>query len=212
MNNADYKKKSDLHLPRKIWHMGGVLVLFSIWNYFSKLESLWIYSILWVALVPIDFIRLKTPQLNQFFSRIFKIIMRSSELNQLAGTSYLLTSVIIIAFLFPPPIVSLSLLFLAFADPLASFVGIKWGRHKIFGHKSYEGFFAALIVCSAVTCFYFFNRGLEIQNYYLVILFSGLIGALAELIPVGKLDDNLTMPILSSICLYFLFIFFSISI
>lgn len=209
--DVEFKKKSDLHLLRKAWHMLGVLGLFFIWNLFKFPTSTYILMTCWLLFVPGDILRVKFPKYNKIFNQLFKLILRSSELNKLAGTTYLLTSVIFISLLFSSSIVSLSLLFLAFADPIASFVGIKWGRHKIFGHKSYQGFFAALVVCTVLT-FLFLNYYHFSENLILISLLCGLCGALAELIPLGQMDDNFTMPILSSICLYFLFIFFNIPV
>jgi len=209
--NVEFKKKSDLHLLRKAWHMLGVLALFFIWNFFNYPLSSYIFIALWLIFVPGDIIRVKYPHYNKLFNTWLKPLLRSSELNKLAGTTYLLTSVIFISFTFSQSIVSISLLFLAFADPLASYVGIKWGRHKIFGHKSYQGFFAAFAVCTSVTCFYLSYYNVT-GNILPLALLAGLCGALAELIPIGQMDDNFTMPILSSICLYLLFIFFTIQI
>ena len=207
--NTPFKQKSDLHLLRKAWHVLGVLGLFLIWNLFQFPISTYLFILCWFAFVPGDIIRVKYPKYNQIFNKFFKLILRSSELNKLAGTTYLLTSVIFISLIFSEWIVGLSLLFLAFADPLASYAGIKWGRHKIFGHKSFEGFFAAFLVCTILT--FTVLTYLDIRtSLYLVSLLAGLCGALAELIPLGDMDDNFTMPILSSICLYFLFIFFNI--
>ena len=137
--------------------------------------------------------------------------MRGTEYSKLAGTTYLLTGVLLIAVMFNKEIVSLSLLFLAFADPIASFVGIKWGKHKIFGHKSYQGFLAAFAVCTLITYIFLSHFNVTAPILGIAIL-AGLCGALAELIPLGQMDDNFTMPILSSICLYFLFIFFNIQL
>jgi dolichol kinase len=39
-------------------------------------------------------------------------------------------------------------------------------------------------------------------------LLAGLVGAFAELIPIGKLDDNLTLPLMSAVGLSILFYFF----
>lgn len=209
---SEFKKKSDLHVLRKIWHAGGVLGLIFIWTCFKFPISLYLYIACWMLFVSADIVRLNNSRYNRLFNGWLKPLLRSTELNKLAGTTYLLTSVICISILFSYSIVTLSLLFLAFADPIASFVGIKCGRHKIFGHKSIEGFLAAFIVCSTLT-YFFLNQHLGITTpLILVSVLAGLCGALAELIPVGKLDDNLTMPILSSICLYFLFLAFNIQI
>ena len=137
--------------------------------------------------------------------------MRQNELDRLAGTTYLITGTILVASIFPHDVVALSLLFLAFADPIASYVGIKYGKDKIFGHKSVQGFIAAFVVCSILTYTFLFLK--NVNEYILVVsLLSGVIGSLAELIPVGKLDDNFTMPVLSSIGLFILFYLFNMTL
>lgn len=201
------KNRSDLHLARKIWHMSGVFSMFAAWVFLPQWLSLTVLIVGWLVSVPTDFIRQKNPAFNKSITNIFKPIMRSTELNRLAGTTYLLTGTLIIALLFNKGVVSLSLLFLAFADPIASYVGIKYGKDKLFGHKSLQGFIGAFVVC-ALLCFTYLSY-CRVQNYVLIVsLLAGLVGALAELIPLAKLDDNFTMPVLSSIGLTILFYFF----
>lgn len=208
VTHSGFKNRSDLHLARKIWHMTGVFSLFLGWQIMPFWLSMTLLGLAWVVFVPVDIVRQKNIHMNQNLTRLFKPIMRSNELNKLAGTTYLLTGVILIALVFNKGVVSLSLLFLAFADPIASYVGIKYGKDKIFGHKSVQGFVAAFIVCAVICyCFLFYNG---VQEHLLIVsLLAGLLGALAELIPLAKLDDNFTMPILSSLGLTVLFYFFS---
>lgn len=201
------KNKSDLHLARKIWHMSGVFTMFAAWMFLPYWLSMTFLVLAWLISVPADVIRQKNPELNRSLAGIFRPIMRSSELNRLAGTTYLITGTLLIAIFFNKGVVALSLLFLSFADPIASYVGIKYGKDKLFGHKSLQGFIAAFLVCSTLCfMFLFYNR---VQDYILIVsLLAGLVGALAELIPLAKLDDNFTMPVMSSIGLTILFYFF----
>ncbi len=208
---ADYKKRSDVHLARKIWHVTTVFIMFLCWHFFSFWICMSLLVIGWIAFVPADVLRLKNPELNLKLTQMFKMIMRQNELDRLAGTTYLITGTILVAMLFPKSIVAISLLFLAFADPIASYIGIRYGKDKIFGHKSVQGFIAAFVVCGVLTyTFLYLNN---VSDYILIVsLLSGLVGALAELIPVAKLDDNFTMPVLSSLGLYIIFYLFNISI
>lgn len=206
---GDLKKRSDVHIARKIWHMTGVSIFFIGWSLLPYWISMSLLILGWFAFVPPDLIRLYNPNLNRILTRWFRPIMRKNELDRPAGTTYLLTGVIFIGFLFPPEIVGLSLLFLAFADPIASYVGIRYGKDKIFGHKSVQGFLAAFAVCFIATFTYLYLK--NISDYILIVsLIAGLIGALAELVPIAKIDDNFTMPVLSSVGLYFIFTFFNI--
>ena len=145
--------------------------------------------------------------MNLKLTKFLRPIMRSTEISKLAGTTYLLTGVLLIVILFNHGVVSLSLLFLAFADPIASFIGIKYGKDKIFGHKSVQGFVAAFVVCVVLTALFLTYNAVP-EHVLVISLLSGLVGALAELIPIGKLDDNFSMPVLSSLGLTILFYFF----
>jgi len=205
-----YKKRSDVHLARKIWHVVTVFLMFMAWSLLPFWVSLTLLIMGWLSFVPADFVRLKNPELNSKLTRMFRLIMRENELDRLAGTTYLISGAILIVCLFSKPVVALSLLFLAFADPIASYVGIRWGRDKIFGHKSVQGFIAAYVVCSILSGVFLYFHNIE-QHIVMVSLIAGLVGALAELVPIAKIDDNFTMPVLSSVGLFIVFYLFGIT-
>jgi diacylglycerol kinase (CTP) len=190
--------------------MAGVFSIFAGWSLLPYWVSLTLLCVCWVLFVPADFMRQKNSEMNRSVLRLFQPIMRKNEVDRLAGTTYLLTGVILIAALFDRGVVALSLLFLAFADPIASYVGIKYGKDKIFGHKSVQGFMAAFFVCAILCYIYLSSNGVH-EHILIASLLAGLVGALAELIPLWKIDDNFTMPVLSSIGLSILFYFFGFS-
>lgn len=205
---VDLKKRSDIHYARKIWHMSGVFTMFLAYVYMPPAVSMTILTVAWCLFVPFDFLRQKYPALNDWALHAFKPIMRQSEAKNLAGTTYLLTGVLLVDIVFPRPVVALTLLFLAFADPIASYFGILYGKDKIFGHKSIQGFMAAFFVCMILTLVYLLAHNYLTDRLIVVSLLAGLVGAFAELIPIGKLDDNLTLPLMSAIGLSILFYFF----
>jgi dolichol kinase len=208
MQPVDLKKRSDVHYARKIWHMSTVFMMFLAYVYLPPAVSMTILVVAGLTFIPFDFLRHRFPALNDWAVHAFKPIMRQSEVKKLAGTTFLVTGVLIVDVLFPRPIVSLTLLFLAFADPIASYFGILYGKDKIFGHKSIQGFIAAFCVCALVTFCFLIYHGLMLEHLLVVSLLSGLVGAFAELVPIGKLDDNLTLPVMSAIGLSILFYFF----
>ena len=143
---------------------------------------------------------------------MFHIVIRENEVNKLSGNSYLLSGVLMIVLLFPAKVVSLTLLFLAFADPIASCIGIIYGKDKILGQKSLQGFIAAFGVCTLATCGFLYAHSILVDRIIVVSLLAGIIGAFSELIPIGKLDDNLTLPLLSASGLFLLFRLFGAAI
>ncbi|MES3038009.1 MAG: hypothetical protein V4736_08900 [Bdellovibrionota bacterium] len=202
------KKRSDLHWTRKIWHIVAVAMMFMVYRISPPLVSKVCIILAWLLFVPLDYMRLSRPALNTRLTNWFGPIMRESEKHKLAGTTYLLTGVLIVIFAFRPPVVSLTLLFLAFADPVASAIGIKYGKDKIFGHKTLQGFLAAFFICFLLCWFFLVAMELDIYRTLAFSLIAGLIAALSELIPIGRMDDNFTLPVISAIGLHFLFYFF----
>jgi dolichol kinase len=202
---VDLKRRSDIHWARKFWHMGGVSLIAAFYAHLPEHMSLVLLTIAWCLFVPADVLRLKYPALNDFLVFAFRPIMRQHELDRIAGTSYLLTGLLIVAAVFPPQIVLLTMMFLAFADPIASYFGIRYGKDKIFGEKSLQGTMAAFVVCALLTFYYLTSHWILMDRLIIVSLLGGLTGALAELIPVFKLDDNLTLPLISATALWALF-------
>ncbi len=210
LNNLELRKRSDIHLARKIWHMAGVFGMFLAYVFLPETVSLIILALSVLLFLPVDFLRHKNPAFNDWIVHAFKPIMRDHEVHKIAGSTYLLCGVCLIVAAFPRPVVALTLLFLAFADPIASFVGIKYGKDKVFGHKSIQGFMAAFVVCTVATAIYLIYYNVMFDRVIVVSLLAGLIGALAELVPIGKIDDNFTLPVLSGLGLYILFYLFGL--
>lgn len=202
------KSTADVHLMRKITHTSGVLLMFAC-HYWLPGEQLW-----WAlgasasVLVGYDLIRLQFPRVNKWTPFLFGWLMRRNEINQLTGTTYMFIGVAFLLLFFPRNIVSLSLLLLAFADPTASLFGVLFGKVKLIGKKTFEGSLAALIVCTVVAYFFLNTRGLMTDHLVVVCLIIGFIGAISELIPIWKLDDNLTQPLISAPSLSLLFYLF----
>ncbi len=208
IGSIDLKRRNDIHWARKIWHMAGVSLIAVIYAYTPILWSKVLLLLVLLFFIPLDFLRQRNQSLNQFMLNIFKPILRENEIHKLAGTTYLLSGVAVVVFFFPREVATLTLLILAFADPFASIFGIKFGKDKIFGQKSLQGSMAAFFVCAFLTFGYMFYHAILIDRILIISLLAGLVGALAELIPLGKLDDNFTLPVVSAFALWLLFTIF----
>lgn len=207
----EFKNRSDIHWARKIWHMATVFGIFAAYQLVDQMTAMVVLAIAYLVFIPFDFLRLRYPKLNKFACAVMGPLMRTSEINSTAGTTYLLTGVTLIVMVFPKPIVALSILFLAFADPLASYVGIRYGRDKILGNKTIQGFLAAFAICTVLTFIYLWSNEVGLSRRLVISFLAGFIGALAELIPVAKLDDNLTMPVVSATGLWLVFNLFGLT-
>lgn len=199
------KALADLHLERKMTHVLGILAMVVVHHVFSLQTCWWILISLGVPLLLLDFFRHRVEFLQKLSVKLFGAIMRRRELHGYTGTTYLLLGTAIILALFPHNVVSLSLLFVAFGDPLASFVGLKFGSLKIVGKKTLEGSLAAYAICALVAYFFYTWKVLMLEHIYIVTLLSGFIGAASEILPLFKIDDNLVQPVVNASLLYGLF-------
>lgn len=199
------KALADVHIERKLTHFIGILGMVIVHSLCPQWLCWVILLSVSLPLVFLDFLRLRNQKLNQLMPKLFGLIMRRRELNHITGTTYLFLGTYIILFFFPHDVVSLSLLFLACADPLASYVGIKYGSIKILGKKTFEGTLAAFLVCTFISLIYYHQKNLMMDHWLVVSLLSGIIGAVTELVPLAKIDDNFTQPVLNALILYGLF-------
>jgi diacylglycerol kinase (CTP) len=201
------KSRSELHLARKIWHCAGVLLMAWVFWKYGFSVSWKILAISSLTLVPLDLLRQKNPALNSGLLKVLGPVMRSHEFNQVSGFTYLIVgcSIMLILFGGRRDIVVLTMVFLAFGDPVASYFGIKYGRDKILGKKTLQGSMAAFFACTLLAGLYYFWQNIMIERLLIVAPLSGIIGAASELIPIGKMDDNFSFPILCSTLLWCLF-------
>lgn len=207
------KARSDLHLSRKVFHLSSIFLMFALMVFLPRWVCWSIYAVIGVPMILIDFSRHYIKPLNEVFMKVIGPVLREGEENRASGAAYSLISVALVYSLFPAPIAELSILFLAIGDPVASLVGIKLGGPKLWRNKSLSGTLAGMAICAmaAFGYIYFFLEFKDITNTPPALPFPGLvlnslilgvIAGLAEAIPVHKLDDNLSQPLISSTLMY----------
>ena len=204
------KLRSDLHIARKLWHMLALLAIIICYHNLDRPDALRTFCVGSAVFIVFDFLRLRFRTINKLAFSVFGPVMRKHEADSLAGSTYMAIGVLIIAFIFPKPVVKLTLFFLAAADPLASYIGLKYGKDRIIGKKTLQGSMAAFVACTVIAFIFYHSAGMMQGRLVVASLFSGVIGALAELIPVGKLDDNFTFPLFASSALWALFYIYGV--
>ncbi len=191
------RTQRDLHIQRKIFHTITVLMIFCCLVLFAPEVNWLLYASVGLPLVALDALRRTSENLNRFLIRWSSCILRKTEIRQLTGGSYAIIGVGISYFIFEPPVSQLAVLFLAVGDPTASLFGLLYGEKKIMGQKSWAGSLAALFFCSLSAFLFLTFCHPNLGSPLLYSLIFGLTGALAELIPLGRLNDNLTQPLVS---------------
>ena len=116
---------------------------------------------------------------------------RSNERNHfVTAPVFLAVGIILVLLIFPRNIAYASIVIVAVGDPLAAYVGGRFGRTHV-GRKSLEGFAIGTFAAFALTLF-------------LVPPSVGAIGSMVgmTLELAGILDDNLTIPLGSGTVMY----------
>lgn len=206
-------KRDDLHLARKAWHMcWGVLAL-SLYEYYGLSQRQFALICIGFSVVAFifDYTRLYIPSINKLCFKYFGAFMREGEAKKITGIPFYALGMGLSLYFFSEKIALLSILYLIFSDPLSSLCGILFGKVKIIPNKSLEGSFAGFCVCYTLTLLYADHYGVNTDGLILFSLIAGVIGSFSELVSAFKIDDNLTIPVLSglglTLCNHFFQIF-----
>lgn len=197
------RMRSDLHLARKAWHIStGLLGLIAYKR--SGVTADYTATVLLVFAIvafTFEFLRLRNEKLNQLAMLLMKPVMRESEKNSVSGMPFYALGVSLALFFFPERIAILAILFLIFADPIASFFGILYGRDKILPNKSLQGTVAAFSVCYIATIAYGLIYIGPSMDLLVFAIAAGVIGSISEMCS-QFIDDNLCIPVVSGLGLY----------
>lgn len=159
-----------------------------------------------VLVALLDGARLFNPELGKLITSYYPPgLLRESERRTMSGSFWYLIGVEAVlgagALLHPrhdrraQQLTALAILFLALCDPAAAFVGRRFGsvRPAFMHGKSLEGSLAAAAVGCLTTRWFL---GLDLWDWR--VAKGGAIAAFAEAVRVGRLDDNVTLPIVSA--------------
>lgn len=193
------RERSLPHFERKFYHAVMGILCFSLHAFvLTREQSLLALGVIGGTFVVLDLIRLRFPQVNDLALKYFGKIMRRDELKSVSGNSFYIVGLFLIVLVFPAPVVSLSVLYLALGDPTAAMVGSLYGRHKLIGKKSWEGAIANFAVSSFATLLVaFLLFSLPAHRAVILAVVGGLVSMAAELCPL-PVDDNFSIPVISA--------------
>ncbi len=157
------------------------------WNKSTVLSFLVLLTIFSISL---EILRKRNERLKIAFNRLFSLMLREDEKNgQITGASWLLIGFIMTISIYPKDIAVPAIIFLTIGDSFSALIGKLLPVGQI-GSKHISGSIAGLIA-SLIVVFYL-N-----QNISILVLFLGAtIAMFVELIP-SRVNDNLTIPIIS---------------
>lgn len=208
----DLAGRSDMHLARKVWHVTmGSLAIFLYHASDSSLDFFgWIAFAIGLAGFILDFLRLNNEKMNQFAVKYFGLILRKSEIQSFSGLPFYAMGSALSIYFFPPEVALVSIYFLVFADPIASIVGVKFGKDQILPNKTLQGSVACFLACYAIMAFVTLDSGAPSHMVLIFCFFAALFGTISEMFSAFNIDDNMTIPVVSGAGIYVINLFFKV--
>jgi len=200
--------KTARELERKIFHLCGLLVplIYQVLLQYGRLPSRECARICWAITIVgcgADLLRVHVPIVQRNWP--LKGILRDKEQTQLCGGSYFALGCTLAIHFFAPVIAMTSIIFLVLGDMSAALIGRSFGQSvcsmKIGpgGKKSVEGSTAMFLVCFTFGCTIFGQ--VHLREY--AVFFAALTATFAELYEPFGINDNVSIPVLSSLALTF---------
>ncbi|MGC8976177.1 MAG: hypothetical protein ACP5OB_00915 [Candidatus Ratteibacteria bacterium] len=177
--------------------MGSITPLIYLLTH-SIFFPLAITSFFLTLLLSLEYERWKNPSVWDYILKKYGKIFKTPP-GKLTGDTYFMIATFIILIFFEKNIAIPSLFFLVFEDAGSGIIGSKFGKIKIFPGKSFEGLLGGIIF-NIIILFLIF-KFIELPFY--ILLSGALISAIVEVLPI-KIDDNLTVGLITSTIMYLL--------
>ena len=176
---------------RKILHtFSAVIPLSYIWIIKEKNTIVVLLLLLTIFAIIIEFLRNYSKIIGILFNRYFSYMLRDKEAyGEITGATWLLIGFTITVIAFPMPIAVSALIFLSIGDSFAAIFGKLFPLGMI-GNKTLSGTLAGFV--SSLGVLLIINPPLKLN----LLLFGAIFAMVIELIPL-KINDNITIPILS---------------
>ena len=181
-----------INFYRKLWHLVSGLVIIAVLmlTYPSKVVVIIILAVFSAALLILDILRFASSRVDRFFWSYLGFLTTEKERRGPNTSFYYATSLLVCVLIYSPKITMGAIVCLAVGDPAAGISGRMIGKHRIRG-KSIEGALVNFLIC--------FGLIRILVPSLLVAAAGALAGALIELLPIPRLDDNITVPIFSGL-------------
>lgn len=179
--------------PRKAIHFASIIVPLSILYLPLKWVRL-VLIVLAVAMLVTDLIKFHHPKIRSYFTEFFGHLIRRHEHVGIMGSTYMIIVSLLVTYLFDRDIAAASLIFLMVGDFMAAMVGKAWGRTKIYGNKTLEGFLGGFL--ASFLAAWLIVRGIPPQQ----LAAAALVAMVVEVWPI-PVDDNFRIPLLSGLVL-----------
>lgn len=179
---------------RRVFHAanGGAMAAALAALPITRETALAVLGAVLILLFLMDLMRLVHAGANVLFFRAFWLFASPREADNIASSTWYVLGVWFVIALFPRNVAVAAILILALADPVAGYVGRRWGRTRVGRDGTLEGTLAFFLVCFVVL--------VSVTGPVRALLAAALT-TVAERLP-RLLDDNVTIPLAAGAALW----------
>ncbi|MEM9193311.1 MAG: diacylglycerol/polyprenol kinase family protein [Myxococcota bacterium] len=146
----------------------------------------------------IEAFRQRGPEWNERINRIFDQTAHPHERTKPNSGTWYVTALFVLAWCFSPGAALVGVAILALADPAASIVGRRFGRHKLRGQKSWVGSATFFVVASGAASLALVAGGVILSTAVPLALAAAVAATVTEALS-QRVDDNLTIPLAAAL-------------
>lgn len=145
-----------------------------------------------------EIIRRRSPAANERLMRFFRPIAHANEWHEVNSSTWYATALIIMSIVVPFHAAEVGVVVLAIADPMAGFIGRRFGKRRFASGRSLEGGLTFALTGALASFAWMSAVGTYDSSRFLIAAVAGIVGALVELV-VSRVDDNLAIPLGTSL-------------
>lgn len=226
MLSSEHRPGDPFNLARKFFHLFGLIIpaiyyfnlldyIFPVW-FKDNTRSLAFFALIGVTalFLLIEFLRFRFDFWQNLFMKTVGRLLKEKEQNKMHGSvPYVLATGLVIGFM-PREVAIVSILFLTFGDPVAAYVGGRFGTLRFKNGKSLQGTLGGIIGAAIAGLLFmvyhssvdpesamalFNEKGFQWAGWLIVIAGAVMAFILEVFSTEGFLDDNMTIPVGSGI-------------
>lgn len=199
---AQAQARRPTNIPRTIFHVASGALALTFLRIMPSRGWLIAAAAAFAAFAwTCEITRRRSAAINERLMRFFGPVAHAHEWHKVNSATWYATALILMALVVPLPAAEVGVVVLAFADPMAGFVGRRFGKHRLASGRSLEGAIAFAITgaVASFVCMTIAGTFASSSRIALAAL-AGVVGAIVELF-VERIDDNLAIPLATSLAL-----------
>lgn len=182
---------------RNVFHVGNAVAVLALLVFLPSKWLIPLASAFFGLAFFLETSRRVSERWNAVLMKLFGPVAHPYEHYRVNSASWYVGALFVLAWMQRPMVAAIGVGVLGLADPAASIVGRRFGRHKLIHGRTLEGTLTFAFVGALVASAVLLGFGVAPLTAIVVAVVSGIAGALAELLS-RRVDDNFSVPVLTA--------------